>query len=367
LRRSIAGVLAMLTCGSARALEGSWSYAVQVSASVTESPGPRITLNWPTDTTSNYASPIPNSFTIYRKGVADNGWGLLTTTPLPGSTTSFTDSTVAVGTVYDYKVVKAYNGYNGYGYVRAAIKAPLVDNRGKVLLIVGLSPDQRASLAGELARLVQDLTGDGWTVVRRDVLPTDSVASVKKLITADYAADVANVRSVFLFGHVPVPYSGLLNPDGHDDHIGAWPADAYYGDMDGGWTDSTVNYRQTINTDSVDAERIGNRPGDGKFDQSVLPSSIELEVGRVDLANMPGNLPWDPPGTPVFPSETELLRRYLGKDHNFRHRLLNVQRRAIIYDRFWRSGRPGICRQWLSEFRPACWRGRNPEFERRVQ
>src|SRR6185503_3639869 len=126
------------------------------------------------------------------------------------------------------------------------------------------------------------------------------------LIKADYSADPANVKSVFLFGHVPVPYSGQLNPDGHADHVGAWPADVYYGDIDGNWTDNSVNFTQSINTDAADAARLTNRPGDGKFDQTQIPSPVELEVGRVDLSNLPGRTSWN--GPPTLPDEVELLR-----------------------------------------------------------
>ena len=110
-------------------------------------------------------------------------------------------------------------------------------------------------LAAELTRLEQDLAGDGWTVMRRDVSRTDSPANIKAIIKGVYSADQANVKSVFIFGHVPVPYSGKLNPDGHPDHLGAWPADVYYGDMDGSWTDSTVDFVQTARTDAADAAR----------------------------------------------------------------------------------------------------------------
>ena len=163
------------------------------------------------------------------------------------------------------------------------------------------------SLATELTRLQYDLVGDGWTVLRHDVARTSSVPSIKSLITADYNSDTSNVKAVFLFGHVPVPYSGDIAPDGHPDHEGAWPADAYYGDMDGSWTDTDVN-----DTGASDP-RNRNIPGDGKFDQSLMASAIELQVGRVDLCNLP-----------AFPlSELELLRQYLDKNHNFRHRHLS--------------------------------------------
>ena len=60
-----------------------------------------------------------------------------------------------------------------------------------------------------------------------------------------------------LLGHVPVPYSGSINPDGPPDHFGAWATDAYYAELNGAWTDTSVN--------TTVASRAENRniPGDG--------------------------------------------------------------------------------------------------------
>jgi hypothetical protein len=63
-----------------------------------------------------------------------------------------------------------------------------------------------------------------WQVIRHDVSRADSVPNVKSIIQNDFTADVANVKALCLLGHVPVPYSGDLFPDGHPDHEGAWPA-----------------------------------------------------------------------------------------------------------------------------------------------
>jgi hypothetical protein len=186
--------------------------------------------------------------------------------------------------------------------------------------------------------------------VRREVNRNDSVVAVKSVIKAVYDADPANVKSVFLFGHIPVPYSGQLNPDGHPDHVGAWPADAYYGDMDGIWTDTTVNYRQTLNADAADADRISNKPGDGKFDQTIMPSAVELEVGRVDLANLPGRTTWNGPAT--FAPELELLRKYLNKDHAFRHRQVTSPRRAVVADYFGQRGGEAFAASGFRSFAP---------------
>src|SRR5581483_6418647 len=226
-------------------------------------------------------------------------------------------------------------GYNGYGYVQSAINAPLVDNRGKVILVVDNT--YAAQLTNELARLQQDLVGDGWTVIRHDVNRNDSVVSVKNLIKSDYNADPSNVKSVFLFGHVPIPQSGQMNPDGHPDHVGAWSADSFYGVMnDGGFTDNSVNFAQTVNTDPADAARLSNYPGDGKYDEVQIPGNVDLQVGRVDLADMPGQVVWGGPAT--FKSELELLRQYLNKDHNFRVKTMTARRRAFVGDYFGSRG-----------------------------
>ena len=182
------------------------------------------------------------------------------------------------------------------------------------------------NLAAELSLLQQDLIGDGWMVVRQDVSRDDTPPVVKALIKAQYDSDPNNVKAVFLFGHVPVPYSGDIAPDEHVDHRGAWPADAYYGDMTGIWTD----YR--VNNSRASDPRNHNVPGDGKFDQSVLPAVVDLMVGRVDLANLPGKTAWNSP--PTFPGELELLRNYLNKDHNFRHKLITLPRRGLVGDYF---------------------------------
>jgi hypothetical protein len=236
---------------------------------------------------------------------------------LPGTATNFVDANVTVGTAYEYQIFKTNSAslYSGYGYIMAGLEAPMIENRGKVILVVDGS--YAADLADELARLEQDLAGDGWTVLRQDVARSESVVSVKNLIKTDYNADPANVKAAFLFGHVPVPYSGNFAADGHvPEHQGAWPADVYYGDMDGLWTDRSVN-----NT-NAEYSRNWNIPGDGKFDQSSLPSELELQVGRVDLSNF----------TAFNKSEKELLRQYLNKDHNFRHGLITAQRRGLIHD-----------------------------------
>jgi hypothetical protein len=299
------GILLFLQSGIVHALDTS-DYAVLVSASVQESPA-QITLSWP-------ASSDATGYTVSRKALSATSWGSGTSV---GTATTYTDSSVSVGTVYEYRVVKTGSSATGYGYVCVGINAPLIESRGKLVLIVDNT--YASELSSELTRLQQDLIGDGWQVLRHDVARTDTVVSVKNIIKADYQADTANVKAVFLFGHVPVPYSGNSAYDGHSDHQGAWPADLFYGEMDGTWTDTSVN-----NT-SPSRNENDNIPGDGKYDQSSIPSDVELQVGRVDLYNMPTFAP---------KTELDLLRQYLNKDHNFRHKLITAQRRGLIDDNF---------------------------------
>jgi hypothetical protein len=305
-------------------------YAVLLSAEVQTNP-PQITLSWPADA-------LATNYGEYRKTLEATSWG--PATPLGSNATNYVDSKVALGGAHEYRVSKTgWNGtanYAGDGYLYAGIQAPLVESRGKVVLLVDNT--FTSSLALELAGLQQDLAGDGWRVFRSEVRrmlvdPANTsstvwaarageLASVKALIKADYNADPANVQAVFLFGHVPVPHSGDLAPDGHFQHLGAWPADVYYGDRHGTWTDFVVN--TSTNSPALNDTRNSNVPGDGKFDQSQLPSTIELQVGRVDLANLPS----------FSTSEAELLRQYLNKDHYFRHKFLTSQRRGLVDDDF---------------------------------
>ena len=278
-------------------------HVVMVTAEVQESPA-KIILKWP-------APPIAvTSYEIYRKGKTDSSWGDMYAT-LPGTATSYEDNAVNVGAAYEYKIAGIREGaalkYTSTGYIYAGIQFPAVESRGKVILIVD---DMHAEeLSYELERLKQDLNGDGWIVLRHDVDRADTPQYVKGLIQADYNADPENVKAVFLFGHIPVCWSGNIMPDGHVEHNGPWPADAFYGDMDGIWTDN-INFGTK------------NSPGDGKMDQYFVPSDLELQVGRVDFYDMPE----------FSESETELLRRYLDKSHKYRWGEMEVDMKGFIHD-----------------------------------
>ena len=281
--------------------------AVQVSASVQTNPA-QITLNWIGNGTST-------AYTIHRKLKTGIFWGSPLAT-LSGTATQYIDNNVSIGTNYEYRITRAASGYTGYGYINCGINVPEIANRGALVLLIDSS--FYTALSPEIARLVYDMEGDGWEIKKHAVDRNASVYHVKSIILQDYHADSLNLKAVFLLGHVPVPYSGNINPDGHPDHLGAWPADCYYGDIDGNWTD------QFITSTTASPPRTQNIPGDGKFDQSTIPSDLELQVGRVDFSNMPA----------FSQNEQQLLKNYLDKDHNYRKKIFQPIKRAVIDDNF---------------------------------
>ena len=286
-------------------------FAVQASATVQESP-PQIRLSWPGDSAAT-------GYSVSRR-TPTSGWQHLGN--ISGGQNDFTDGNVSVGTKYEYKIVKTTNaGYTGYGYLASGIRVAPVDHRGRVILVVESSLG--GAIGNELNQLQQNLVGDGWVVSRRTVSRSDSPRSVRQAIQEIYNSDASNTKAVFLIGNVPVPYSGDIFPDGHPNHRGAWPADLYYGEMNGTWTDSSVN--------NTEAERQinWNTPGDGKFDQSFVPGEVELMVGRVDFSNMTCYS-----NKANSRSELDLTRQYLAKNNRWRLGQVQVQQRGLICDNF---------------------------------
>jgi len=309
VRKFIARLLVCCACLlPAQVWAQSQAASVFANAQVQVTP-PRITLQW-----------LPGSnvtgYQIWRKLKGGTNWGSPVAN-LGAGALSWADNSVSLGVSYEYKIVRSSSNLgSGYGYVNAGIELPMVEARGKLILLVDNTFS--ASLAGPLEQLRQDLEADGWTVLRHDVSRYASVPSIKSIIISDYNADPQNTKMVFLVGHVPVPYSGNLAPDGHWEHQGAWSADTYYGDVDGTWTDN-----QAYVTYASDP-RNHNVPGDGKFDQSTIPSSVELAVGRVDFSNLP-----------VFSqNETTLLGNYLSKLHNWKVKAFTAVQRGLVDDNF---------------------------------
>lgn len=286
------------------------NYAVLLSAQVQNSP-PQIRLYWPKDLSAI-------SVSVYKKLKTDNAWGSLYASPSIADS-SFADDSVQVGISYEYKVVIAYSAYTAYGYINSAIELPELVQRGDIILAIDST--WKDSLSTYINLLETDLKNESWDVRIIYTGRTESVTAIRAKILSSYIEDPINTKAVLLIGHVPVPYSGGFlpyPPDGHPDHVCAWPADVYYGELDGGWTDVSMN-----NTTGGDP-RNWNLPGDGKFDQETIPSQVELAVGRVDFFNMPS----------FAEGELQMLKNYFTKNHAYRTKQFSPLYRALIDDNF---------------------------------
>jgi fibronectin type 3 domain-containing protein len=287
--------------------------AVLLSAYVTKVPRPQITIRW------EDADAALSTYSIKRKVVDDNDWKQLTKQDI--TVNSYCDTDVIVGKAYEYQVTKSGPDYRGYGFICSGIELEAVESRGKVMLIVDKTVAK--PLEAELKRFETDLVGDGWKVVRLDVPRGEQfnpalVQNIKKRISEEYLKESGALKSVILFGRVAVPYSGATAVDGHSEHLGAWPADVYYADISGIWTDTSAI------TATAQRPENHNVPLDGKFDQSTVPGSADIELGRIDLFNLPS----------FNDSEVELLRKYLDKDHKFRMAITQLRYRGLIDDKF---------------------------------
>ncbi len=265
----------------------------------------------------------PSTYNIYRKDLGATDWGSAVYTTAP-SDTAWADTNVTVDTIYEYRI--SYNVENlsssttdivPTGYVTAGIRVDRSETyHGRVILCI----DQTITnaLAYEIDRLKKDLAGDGWRTETLFVEPSDSsvwadgqraqlVRSNLYSIYTNAPADDKPV-AVYLLGHVPAVKSGYDEdtPDGHAAG-GAKPADSYYGDLDGVWTDIET-WDPASPPPGYDQLGDDNLPGDYIWDQDIIPSDVELAVGRVDVVYLPD----------MNASEETLLRRYLDKAHTFR-------------------------------------------------
>ena len=261
---------------------------------------------------------------VYKRLHADSNWVLLDS--MVSAVLKFTDTQSRIGSSIEYRLAKRKNNFSflGNGYIKAGFNLPAQTDKGIVLLVI--DSNYILPVKQDIQDYIAQLQNEGFEVVRKSVLRTEPVVNIKSWIFQQWQKDSLRLKCVVLIGHVPVPYSGDMSPDGHTDHRGAWPTDNYYGSFYQNWTDVTVN-RTT-------ASRVANRnsPGDGKFDLSRLnpvgttwknTKKYQLPVGRIDFYDMP-----------AFGSDTFLLIRYFQKNLAFRSGKVSFSNRALIDDNF---------------------------------
>ncbi|MBM4173277.1 MAG: T9SS type A sorting domain-containing protein [Ignavibacteria bacterium] len=312
-------------------------FSVVIEASYKKSPKPAIVLTWEKDDRAQ-------SYGIFRKDPQVNSWqdqsewGSAIET-LGKDALSFTDEDIEIGKAYEYQVLKnctpatpkfinipggndSVTSYLGSGYVLAGIDVPPLTYRGTVILLIDTT--MVIPLATEIERLEKDLTSELWKVIKRtapraNVFDPQAIEQTKNIIRSIVENNINEQYSILLIGRIPVPYTGLMAPDGHvPDHLGAWPADGYYADFDGNWDDVSIN------NSGASREENKNVAGDGKFDKSQFDIDIRIPVGRVDCYNL----------TSFSENETMLLKRYLDKNHAFRSGEIKPVYEATVDDNF---------------------------------
>ena len=298
-------------------------------------------------------------------GPPDGPWEVL---DRDARTSVFTDPTARPGQTYGYRVVR--NGRPPLEVCVAHDAAPAAD-RGRVLLLVDETLAGR--LTASLRRHRADLIADGWEVVEHrvprhvDADPQDfdcrrydvealprnraNLMAIKALIRREHDAHPGRPHVAVLIGHPTIPQSGWAAEDGHvacqdpaGIHLGAWPADLFYGDLTGTWTDTG-----SFKTGCPDCPRsqctyctLGNVPGDGRWDQNELPREpdgspgrIEVPLGRIDFARLShfdsrfAGLKGSPRN--ALEVEVALIERYLDKAWRYRRGMLPFQDAAIGY------------------------------------
>lgn len=285
-------------------------------------PNGTVTLSWPKDDAFNGLYYIYENLSNFKQDYKYIG-------NVGPTATEWTDKTYTKGQIREYKIEKknTSNQAVAYDFITVGNEVKRNGLSGSILVLV--DDEVFPALSTEIGVLLNDLKGESWEVAVQPLSRKMTPPQVKDLIKAANESSKIGLTTLYLIGHIPVPYSGYFSshgewypPDGHvegsGNHTGAWPADMYYADLDGVWTDATVTYVESA------SERNNNRPGDGKFDQTRLVSDIDLEIGRVDFYDMPA----------FADDEITLLKNYLNRAHQWRTGQLESLDRGLVDDNF---------------------------------
>lgn len=214
----------------------------------------------------------------------------------------YRDEDIRSNIAYEYQVSRPSEEVIETGYWVTGVNLPAEENRGVALVVVDESIAD--DLAARLDRFALDLIGDGFRVVRHrvprgdDKDPVANLRAARKIrgwIQDQYNAAFYLPHALILVGHVPIVKSGKAGPDGHK----ARPleTDLFYADTNAIWQDD----------------------GQGLLLHNIIPGDhIEMQVGRIDFSRM----------GPELGDEKTLLKRYLDKNHNWRHGRLGDLRQA---------------------------------------
>ncbi|MBN1542819.1 hypothetical protein JW992_11790 [candidate division KSB1 bacterium] len=181
--------------------------------------------------------------------------------------------------------------------------------RGRIALIV--HERLLKSLSHELETYSQDLTGVGFGVIVFEYRG-GSAASLRDFLY-DLYRQQEGLSGAVLIGEIPYVLFELAQRDYSFPEYEDFPCDLFFMDLDGEWLD-------VGDGDILQGEN-------GKYDQRRGNLSLEIWVSRIAAHNLY-----------LLGDETEVVRAYLKKNHEFRHGIYQPVRRALIYnDDDWRE------------------------------
>ncbi len=302
-------VILLLLSFSTLLAESFEDHLFPVKLSIDSSSGLKFKFEWKQDTNSL-------RYNISRKLLGASSFGNPIAT-LGHDATSFEDSNVKQGLHYEYKIENYQSDVSTFTYLAAGVDISLPEKHSLLLLIA-----DNTTLPQNFIKFKSLISTEVQNIHQRMVPASidfnkNKVQQVKSVIREEFLKD-KSIKYIILIGNIPIPYSGNYTPDGHNEHIGAFPADIWYAELDGDWTDSIID------ADSATAFRQHNFPGDGKFDNDYLPSSSDFIISRIDFRNL----------TDFPESESQLLERYFEKNIRYRTGEYKAKEKAFISDGF---------------------------------
>ena len=293
----VCAVLVVLLPGNARTAEPGEQRSLALEGQISAA-GDLVEFNWPKAKGSKVGRVV-----IQRRVLGEVGrqsWQ--DHDSVRGFARIYRDEDVQPGIAYEYRIFRPSKERTETAHWTTGVSLPATEIRGVALLVV--DETVAADIAARLERFMLDLVGDGWKVVRRDVARGDhrdaraNLRAARKLrswIQDRYNSAHYLPHALILVGHVPVVKSGLSRPDGHKSR--PLETDLFYAEMNSIWLDD----------------------GEGVLQHASIPGdNIEIQVGRIDFSMMGED----------FPDEVTLLKRYLDKNHHWRHARLGDLRQA---------------------------------------
>lgn len=287
-------------------------YAIEVSA-VSNPASSTVALHWESKSDTSH-------YSVSRKAIKDGKyiWKLLADHL---SATDYTDTVFQPEyPIIEYQIKCQIDSAEfAYGYIAAATQT--VDHTTPQTLLLFVDDMVYREMKEKVTEYKNLFIADGYKTImypapRSEIFNAGNVRYTKSII--DQERKKHHIDYIVIFGHVAVPYSGYDAADGHPNHIGAWPCDAYYASEYKGWSDSVVTAK------SATDPRNHNLPEDGKFDQLFSYDSIKTVIGRIDFYNLPA----------FGKTELELYSEYIDKVRDYKSGKLIFRNRGLITDKF---------------------------------